>query len=245
MNCHVHPNREAYALCVNCGKPACPECLITLHGQEYCRTCLEAKIAPGAAPEADVPVAPAVPQAPPAPPAAPKALPAAAAQSHSGPEGRNDALTTILALFPGLGHLYLGLRTRGLHLMGGFIAALILTDILQLDRVLYPWLQLVAIFFSVFDAREALSRMRKGLPVHDEPLFNLALFEGKDNQKLLAYGLIAVGALAIIRSVLVEAMQWMVPYGYNSALVERTILAGLLIAGGVYLLRGGFGDRKT
>ncbi len=235
MYCQIHTNREAFALCVTCGKPACPECLITLHGQEYCRPCLEARIAPEAAP--------ARPPAQEAPTMPPSPLPAPPASKWSkGPDGKNEVLATVLGLFPGLGHLYLGLRTRGLHLMGGFIGALLLADVLQLDNILEPWLQLVAIFFSVFDAREAYARIRKGLPALDEPLFNLTVFQGKDSKKLSAYALIAVGVLAIARSMLTEVLS---VYRYNSGLPERIILSLLLIAAGAYLLRGGIKDNHV
>ncbi len=45
MKCVNHPEAEAEALCTNCHKPLCPECGITLRDREYCRPCLEEKVA--------------------------------------------------------------------------------------------------------------------------------------------------------------------------------------------------------
>ncbi|MEW6183713.1 MAG: B-box zinc finger protein [Bacillota bacterium] len=45
MKCVNHPDAEAEVLCVLCKTPVCPECRVTLRGADYCRPCLEGKVA--------------------------------------------------------------------------------------------------------------------------------------------------------------------------------------------------------
>jgi hypothetical protein len=40
MNCYYHPERNAVAQCVVCGKNLCTDCAIIREGQNYCRECL-------------------------------------------------------------------------------------------------------------------------------------------------------------------------------------------------------------
>ena len=40
MNCYYHPDREAAAQCVICGKYLCSECNIIKEGKSYCKECL-------------------------------------------------------------------------------------------------------------------------------------------------------------------------------------------------------------
>ena len=39
MKCAFHPDRDAVAACVNCGKLVCPECGTVLGGRYYCQPC--------------------------------------------------------------------------------------------------------------------------------------------------------------------------------------------------------------
>jgi TM2 domain-containing membrane protein YozV len=45
MKCVNHPEAEAEVLCTVCHKPLCSECQITLRDRDYCRHCLEEKVA--------------------------------------------------------------------------------------------------------------------------------------------------------------------------------------------------------
>ena len=42
MKCFIHPRDDAVAICKICGKAMCPNCLITLAGDSYCKSCVEA-----------------------------------------------------------------------------------------------------------------------------------------------------------------------------------------------------------
>lgn len=37
MYCANHPEKEAFGVCIYCGKTFCRECLITLKGERYCK----------------------------------------------------------------------------------------------------------------------------------------------------------------------------------------------------------------
>ena len=45
MKCVNHPEAEAEVRCTVCHKPLCSECQITLQDRDYCRHCLEEKVA--------------------------------------------------------------------------------------------------------------------------------------------------------------------------------------------------------
>lgn len=41
MKCHNHPEKDAAGACVGCGKLFCADCLLELHGKNYCHTCVQ------------------------------------------------------------------------------------------------------------------------------------------------------------------------------------------------------------
>ncbi len=49
MKCARHPDVEAVAVCVNCGKALCPECRNEVDGKSYCRPCSNKFLAVGTA----------------------------------------------------------------------------------------------------------------------------------------------------------------------------------------------------
>lgn len=42
MKCYNHPKEDAVAVCKACGKAVCRDCLISIRGDSYCKTCVEA-----------------------------------------------------------------------------------------------------------------------------------------------------------------------------------------------------------
>lgn len=71
-------------------------------------------------------------------------------ESYIASGRKSKVLAIALAIFPGAGHLYLGLQKRGLQLMGGFLLAVYIMDNLRLS-----------LFFSCFRCSGALlSSMR-------------------------------------------------------------------------------------
>ncbi len=41
MNCYNHSEKEAAGACIGCGKLFCAECLIEIHGKNYCHKCVQ------------------------------------------------------------------------------------------------------------------------------------------------------------------------------------------------------------
>ncbi len=41
--CVIHPDKEAVALCNRCAKAVCPECLVGIKGESYCKECVSIK----------------------------------------------------------------------------------------------------------------------------------------------------------------------------------------------------------
>jgi hypothetical protein len=62
---------------------------------------------------------------------------------------KSVALTFVLSVIPGLGHLYLGLNSRGLQFMAGAFACIILITVAPL---VFPVLLALVWFYSLFDA---------------------------------------------------------------------------------------------
>jgi hypothetical protein len=42
MKCHNHPEKDATGACVGCGKLFCADCMIEMHGKNYCHKCVQA-----------------------------------------------------------------------------------------------------------------------------------------------------------------------------------------------------------
>ena len=59
MECHNHPDKEAVANCSFCGKPVCPDCIMEIGGNVYCKDCINEiiskTITEKEAPSADAP----------------------------------------------------------------------------------------------------------------------------------------------------------------------------------------------
>ena len=52
MKCYVHPDAEAVATCIECGKAVCETCAVDVGGKIFCQQCLASGVSPhGAAVE--------------------------------------------------------------------------------------------------------------------------------------------------------------------------------------------------
>jgi hypothetical protein len=151
----------------------------------------------------------------------------------------NGFVRLVLSAFPGLGHLYMGLLTRGFQIMIGGIAGLIVIGALvpPLLGVLIPGL----IFFSVFDAREAHLRLRQGLEVEDREVVNLSQLKLRWNPRYVGWALIIIGAASLYETLLDDVLgvlirDWQIRYQLVSAIRGAT-LGVLGIGAGLWLLR--------
>lgn len=81
---------------------------------------------------------------------------------------KNRTIATILAVFPGAGHMYLGLQKRGFQLMVAFLLTLYTLDVMRLS--LFLFLVPILWFFSFFDALQNISKMEYEV-LQDRPVF--------------------------------------------------------------------------
>lgn len=88
-------------------------------------------------------------------------------ESHISSGRKNKVFAIALSIFPGAGHLYLGLQKRGLQLMGGFLLAIYIMDNLRLSLFFF----LLPLFwcFAFFDALQQVSRYERN-ELSDEPI---------------------------------------------------------------------------
>src|SRR5699024_1082765 len=107
---------------------------------------------------------------------------------------KSKAIATFLSIFPGAGHLYLGLQRRGIPLMAAFLFSLCICDVLHL-RFCLSSVPLIW-FYSFFDGMQQASRIDKE-PLEDTPVISYLV----SNQKWVGIGLIVLGAYYLFTSI--------------------------------------------
>jgi TM2 domain-containing membrane protein YozV len=156
---------------------------------------------------------------------------------QSREDGRKSKiLAMLLSVFPGAGHMYLGLQRRGLQLMAVFLFAIYILDVLRLSIFLF--LIPILWFYSLFDAMQLVSKQQDE-ELKDIPIVNW-LF---NHQKWLGIGLFALGIYYLIDRMLLRLLEeampdWRVTYWFHNYL-QIFIVSTLLIGGGLRLLWGG------
>lgn len=145
----------------------------------------------------------------------------------------------FLSIFPGLGHLYMGLFNRGMQMLVAFIAGCFILGSLLDDLV--GFFVAAMIFFSIFDAREAYIRQEQGLEVEDKGFVDIKHLKLEWNARWIGYILIGIGVIALFNVMVDDVLRVIFRNSQVYYEVVRAIkgsIAGLLaIAGGVYLLR--------
>jgi len=148
---------------------------------------------------------------------------------------RSRTIATVLAVFPGAGHMYLGLQQRGLQLMGAFLLSIYIMDALYLS--LFLFLIPLIWFYSLFDALQLISRYDRELLI-DKPIVSGLM----NYQKGLGIGLVALGGYYLFKRIVLPFMaQWfpdVINYWFNTYF-NTIVVSFLLIAGGLHLLFGG------
>ncbi|MGY5486434.1 multi-tm2 domain protein [Paenibacillus sp. ALE2] len=155
---------------------------------------------------------------------------------HGRVEGRRSKmLATILSVFPGAGHMYIGLQKRGLQLMLLFLGFIYILDVLHLS--LFLFLIPVVWFYSFFDALQQVSRYGQEQLI-DKPVIGMFA----QYHRWVGLGLLLLGAYYILINVLVPTLDRLFPDGQIYNLVDmylRTIIVSLLlIGGGVWMMIG-------
>lgn len=160
-------------------------------------------------------------------------------EENRGVGKKSKAIATFLAIFPGAGHLYLGLQKRGIQLMVAFLLSIYILDVLRLG--LFLFLVPIIWFYSFFDGLQKASAYDRD-NLEDIPIFKNFL----NHQKWVAYGMIGLGVYFILVNVLLPTLA---PFLEKHLLMENiryvfeeylqtTIVCILLIGGGIKLLSG-------
>lgn len=164
---------------------------------------------------------------------------------------RNNILTYILALIPGLGYMYLGLIVRGVETLALYIMIDPIFSVVGLGWIA----NLVKIpiwFYVFFDTINTSKRMDNGETIRDED-FILKRFNNKDftagegftnSETLRKNGLITIGWLLVVLGLLALANRLLITFGLAAIIKHYTTIyfvPVLFILIGVYLL---FRNRK-
>lgn len=145
---------------------------------------------------------------------------------------RSRSFATILSIFPGAGHLYLGLQKRGIQLMAAFLFSIYILDVLRLGIFLF--LIPIIWFYSFFDGMQKASVYDQE-HIEDTPIFT----QFKNHQKWIGIGLIVLGFYYISVEIFIPMFA---PYIHVDYMIQRyiqmAIVCILLIGGGIKLLVG-------
>lgn len=151
---------------------------------------------------------------------------------------KSKTLATVLAIFPGAGHLYLGLQKRGIQLMAAFLFAIYILDELRLS--LFLFLIPIIWFYSFFDALQKVSKHGEE-ELEDVPVVSYIV----NHQKWVGFGLIALGIYYLVVNVVLPTVGPIILNAFNFDIqsfyydyFQGTIICILLIGGGLKLMVG-------
>ncbi|MCM3570461.1 hypothetical protein [Neobacillus mesonae] len=151
---------------------------------------------------------------------------------------KSKAIATFLSIFPGAGHLYLGLQRRGIQLMAAFLLSVYILDVLRLGIFLF--LIPIIWFYSFFDGLQKVSRYGED-EMEDIPIINYFL----NHQKWVGIGLILMGLYYLAMNVLLPAFRPMLTRIFNDQMmfwiqdyIQTGVVCLLLIGSGIKLLSG-------
>ncbi|MGG0717930.1 hypothetical protein ABE096_10130 [Robertmurraya massiliosenegalensis] len=151
---------------------------------------------------------------------------------------KSKSIATFLSIFPGAGHLYLGLQKRGIQLMAAFLFSIYILDILRLGIFLF--LIPIIWFYSFFDGLQKASRYGKE-EMEDVPIISYFI----NHQKWVGIGLILLGLYYLISNIVLPAFSPMlaqlididIRYWFDRYF-QTAIVCILMIGGGIKLLMG-------
>ncbi|WP_078382272.1 hypothetical protein [Sutcliffiella halmapala] len=150
---------------------------------------------------------------------------------------KSKSITMVLSMFPGAGHLYLGLQKRGLQLMLFFVLSIYVLDLLRLS--LFLFLVPVIWFFSFFDAMQQAAKFPEERK--DEPVIAYFIH----HQRWIGIGLLSLGIFYLIDSAVIPNLNEYLYTAYNLDFLywyqrtfQITIVCLLMIIGGIKLIKG-------
>ncbi len=162
-------------------------------------------------------------------------------EEHRDSEKKSRAITMMLSILPGIGHMYLGLQRRGFQLMAAFILSIYLIDFMRLSLFMF-FIPLIW-FFSFFDAMQKAADYSEG-ELKDVPI--VTYFVNK--QKWIGVGLILLGCYYLFDRILLPEVVPMLSKMLNVDIYhiyyqyfQTAIICLIFIGGGIKLM---FGSRK-
>ena len=149
---------------------------------------------------------------------------------------KNTFLTFLLSAIPGVGHLYLGLMSRGMQLLTAFFGVFFLTFLFHNELFLFA-VPLI-FFFSLFDALQMAQHINDGQEVEDRPALPWKTLGIQ--RHWIGYGLIFLGTYLIFYSVFIPIVEPYLNIGLYafSRYAETFFVSALLIFFGYRMIRG-------
>lgn len=151
---------------------------------------------------------------------------------------KSKSIATLLSIFPGAGHLYLGYQQRGIQLMAAFLFSLYILDTLRLGIFLF--LIPIIWFYSFFDGLQKASKHGEG-PIEDTPIITYFV----NYQRWIGIALMVLGLFYMFDRVFIPSIapklvdilnvdirRWYYDY------FQIVIVCILLIGGGFKLMIG-------
>jgi len=205
MKCALHQQNEAVGVCVLCGSAVCIQCQRLVKGRILCPACYS-ELRQGGNPSSQSTTA------------------LRSSARYSG------CLVFLLGLIPGLGHLFMGLTTKG--------------AILLASAIFLPFLLPILIAYSAFDSVHTARRLNSGETVADWDLSTLQNALSRLGLPASSASWIFGAALAIVGIVLLLGnltnltglLNWweLLPSTYR--LLGRNLLALAMVGFGGFLI---------
>ncbi|MCA0972510.1 hypothetical protein LCM20_18085 [Halobacillus litoralis] len=157
---------------------------------------------------------------------------------HRSGDQKSKVLATILGIFPGAGHMYMGLQRRGLQLMAGFLLSIYILDVLRLSFFLF--LIPVIWFYSFFDTLQQSNKME-----HEELSDVPIVKQFVNHQRWFGIILILLGVFYLVDRIAVplvddqlrQVLDINLRYYYDRYF-QLIVVSVLFIGGGIKLLTG-------
>jgi hypothetical protein len=147
---------------------------------------------------------------------------------------KSKSIASFLSIFPGAGHLYLGLQRRGIQLMAAFLFSIYILDVLRLGIFLF--LIPIIWFYSFFDGLQKASRYGKE-EIEDTPVISYFI----NHQKWVGIGLLLMGLYYLLVNILIPALTPIININLTywfQGYFQTAVVCFILIGGGVKLLMG-------
>lgn len=150
---------------------------------------------------------------------------------------KSKSIASILSLFPGAGHLYLGYQRRGIQLMAIFLFSIYILDILRLGLFLF-FIPIIW-FYSFFDGLQKAAKFGDE-PFEDTPIITYFI----NYQRWIGIGLIVIGMYYLVENFALPIFQPIFSRLYSIDLYflyhqyfQTAVVSFILIFAGIKIIR--------